>query len=210
MRLLPSIVVACSLLAAAVTVHAALPDVPDDAKKIQPLKVGAKAPAFTVHTAQNQPFKFDPDHLARPVLFIFYRGGWCPYCNLHLGNLSKIEQPLRDLGYDIYFLSADRPELLYSSLKDPTIKYTLLSDSKLDAARAFGIAFRVSAVTNTLYKVANINLEKASGETHHMLPVPAAFIIDQQGVIRFAHANPDYRVRISNDELLAAAKANAH
>lgn len=181
--------------------------VPNDAKSIKPLTVGESAPAVMLRKADGSPFNFRPDKLTQPVMIIFYRGGWCPYCNTQLGQLSKLEGPLQELGYQVLFFSADKPELLYSSLKDPTIKYTLLSDNKMDGARAFGVAFRVDAATVEQYKKFGVDLEKASGESHHELPVPSVFIVDTKGIIRFAHANPDYRVRIANDELLAAARS---
>jgi peroxiredoxin len=140
------------------------------------------------------------------TVLIFYRGGWCPYCNAHLHELKQAEPDLLTLGYDIYFLSADRPELLYSSLKEPDIHYTLLSDARMTAARAYGIAFRVDDATVARYESFGIDLEAASGETHHELPVPAVFILDRKGVIRFAYANPDYKVRLNANDLLAAAR----
>jgi peroxiredoxin len=180
--------------------------VPSDAKNIKPLTVGASAPAVTLRKADGSRFDFRPDKLTQPVMIIFYRGGWCPYCNTQLGQLSKLEGPLQELGYQVLFFSADKPELLYASLKDPTIKYTLLSDNKMAGARAFGVAFRVDSTTVEQYKKFGVDLEKASGESHHELPVPSVFIVDNNGIIRFSYANPDYRVRIPNDELLAAAR----
>jgi peroxiredoxin len=82
----------------------------------------------------------------------------------------------------------------------------LLSDAQMNAARAFGIAFRVDDATVQKYKEYNIDLEAASGATHHELPVPAVFIIDRNGVIRFAHWDPDYKVRMKGEEILAAAR----
>lgn len=183
--------------------------VPDDPANVQPLSVGAKAPSVTVRTAAGADFTLDPGNLARPTVLVFYRGGWCPYCNVHLGALAKAEQELADLGFDRYFLSADRPEILHSSLEDASTPFTLLSDANMSAARAFGIAFRVDDATFARYKSFGIDLEAASGQTHHELPVPAVFILDRAGVIRFAHANPDYTVRLAAEPLLEAARSVA-
>lgn len=183
--------------------------VPTDPANIKPLAVGANAPTFEVRRADGSAFAFESSKLGKPALLVFYRGGWCPYCNTHLSNLRKVEPQLRELGYELLFLSADQPSLLYSSLKEPNLGFTILSDNKMTAARAFGIAFRVDDATVEQYKKFNIDLEKASGETHRQLPVPAVFIVDTQGIIRFAYANPDYRVRIENDELVKAARGAA-
>ncbi len=180
--------------------------VPDDPKEAHPLSIGTLSPTVSVRNADGSERSIGPATLAKPTLLIFYRGGWCPYCNAHLRELKQAEPELLALGYDIYFLSADRPELLYSSLKEPDIHYTLLSDARMTAARAYGIAFRVDDATVARYKSMGIDLEAASGETHHELPVPAVFILDHKGVIRFAYANPDYKVRLNSNDLLAAAR----
>ena len=193
---------ACSLLFA--NTHSA---VPDDPAKVHPLAVGVTAPAFVVRNADGTDRKFDPKQLKKPVILIFYRGGWCPYCNAHLGALKKAEPELLRMGYELYFLSADRPEILFSSLKEPDIHYTLLSDARMSAARAFGLAYRLDDATMEKYKSYGIDLEAASGETHHELPIPAVYIIDRKGTIRFAHANPDYKVRLAPEPLLEAARS---
>ena len=185
------------------------PEVPSDAAKVVPLAVGSPMPAAVVRNADGTERHLGPGPLARPTILIFYRGGWCPYCNRHLGALKQAEPELIKLGYDILFLSADRPELLYSSLKEPDIHYTLLSDAAMNAAHAYRVAFRLDAEALAEYRRYGVDVEAASGQTHHELPVPAVFIIDRTGTIRFVHANPDYTTRISPDALLDAARAVA-
>lgn len=102
-------------------------------------------------------------------------------------------------------LSADRPEKLRESVIKHLLTYTLLSDARMEAARAYGIAFQLDDATLAQYKSFGVDLEDASGETHHQLPVPSVFLLDREGVIRFVYSNPDYTVRIAPEELLAAA-----
>ncbi|MFZ2508656.1 MAG: redoxin domain-containing protein [Steroidobacteraceae bacterium] len=130
-------------------------------------------------------------------MLMFYRGGWCPYCNRNLAELRFAEPELKRMDFEVLFLSA--------SLKEPRADYTLLSDSRMAAASAFGIAFRVDDATIARYKDFGIDLEAASGETHHQLPVPAVLIVDTRGIIRFSYANPDYRIRLKSAELLDVA-----
>ncbi len=183
-------------------------DVPDDANDIEPLTVGQSAPRFTVYHADGRPYVFDPRMLEKPVVLIAYRGGWCPYCNMHLKELRDAEPRLLEMGFEVIFLSTDRPEILYASLFDwaKDINYTLLSDSKMEASKALGIAFRMEESDYERLKSLGIDMEKTTGETHHMLPVPAVFIIDTRGVIRFAYTNPDYKVRLEAEHILAAAQ----
>jgi peroxiredoxin len=166
-----------------------------------------EAPEFTVKRADGENFTFKAGELDRPLVLSFFRGGWCPYCNLHLSELRLAEKQLKEMGFDILFISIDKPELLLESLDEPDIGYTVLSDSSLDATRAFGLAFRVDDELNQRYLGFGIDLEKASGETHHVLPAPATYIIGIDGVINFAYINPNYKVRLHPDVLLAAAKA---
>lgn len=177
------------------------------AEETQPLQPGDKAPAFTVHRVDGSPFAFDPDQLDRPTLIITFRGGWCPYCNTHLQELRHVIPEIKAAGYEVLFLSADRPEILYSSLKEENqeLDYLVLSDSKLQASSVLGIAFQLPEAQIKRYKEYGLDLEKASGEAHHGLPVPAVFVIDPGGTITYTYANPDYKVRLSAAEVRAAA-----
>lgn len=182
-------------------------DIHDEASQVQPLLPGMKAPAFKVQTVESQPMKFDPDAMDKPLVLTFFRGGWCPYCNLHLSEMRKAESELKEMGFDIWFISIDQPSVLYASLDQADIGYTILSDSSLDATRAFGIAFQLPDDLVERYLDYGIDLEAATGETHHVLPAPSTFIIGTDGIIRFQYTNPDYKVRLHPDVLLAAAKA---
>ena len=177
------------------------------ADDVQPLLVGMMAPNFSVRDVQNQTFQFIAGEQTKPIILSFFRGGWCPYCNLHLSEMRLAEKQLKELGFDIWFISIDKPELLLESLDDPDIGYTIYSDSSLDATRAYGLAFRVDDEMNQRYLKYNIDLERASGEDHHVLPAPATYIIGRDGMINFAYINPNYKVRLHPDVLLAAAKA---
>lgn len=179
----------------------------ETAEQVQPLLPGMKAPSFTVRDVKGNPVKFDPAKLEKPLALTFYRGGWCPYCNLLLAEMRHTEEELTSLGFDIWFISIDKPELLYESMDQPDIAYTVLSDASLEATRAFGLAFRVDDETYDRYIGYGINLEEISGETHHVLPAPSTYIIGTDGIISFQYTNPNYKVRLYPDVLLAAARA---
>ena len=126
-----------------------------------------------------------------------------------MGELIKIEPQLLKLGYQIIAVSADSPQYLQQSEKKHQPNYLLLSDSDMQGAKALGIAWRLKDELVEKYREYGINLEETSGRTHHLLPVPAAYVIDTQGVIRFAYINPDHRIRVNPEVLLAAAQAEA-
>jgi len=105
-------------------------------------------------------------------------------------------------------VSPDKPEELQAITKTNEIKYTILSDSEMKVARAFGIAYRVDLDTLKLLKQYNIDLEEASGKKHHSLPAPSVFLLDTEGKIKFEYVNPSYMVRIDPQTLIAAARAS--
>ncbi len=118
-------------------------DIHADATMVQPLMPGMKAPPFSVKDANGEAVAFNPENMDKPLVLTFFRGGWCPYCNLHLAEMRHTEAELEELGYDIWFISVDKPEVIYASLQEPDIGYVVLSDAKLEATRAFGIAFQI-------------------------------------------------------------------
>lgn len=176
-----------------------------DAQSAHPLGVGERAPDFTATHADGTPYVFRASHLRQPYVLIFYRGGWCPFCNTQLADMHAVEPKLREAGFEVVFLSTDRPELLYPSLKDQTVSYTLLSDPGLKAAQAFHIAFHLDDEHYAQQLKWGVDLEKTTGTKAHALPVPSVFIIDASGVIRFVYSNPDFKVRLSAQDLSKAA-----
>ncbi|MEM8682748.1 MAG: peroxiredoxin-like family protein [Pseudomonadota bacterium] len=189
--------------------HADVP-VADSADEIQPLKVGDAAPYFSVRDVNGDAVEFDPAALERPAVLITFRGGWCPYCNLHLSELRHVLPELDENGIDVLFLSGDRPEQLVASLRPETqtdvedLDYTLLSDAEATAAIALGIAFR-TRTTGLKLRAIGRDIKDSSLDKHGVLPVPAVFAIGTDGKIAFAYANPDYKERLSADELREVA-----
>lgn len=172
------------------------------------LQVGQPVPAATVRTERDSAVDLRTAIAGQPTVLIFYRGGWCPFCTRHLTALAETEAELRAAGFQLLALSPDRPAKLRARPSHQKLPYTLLSDSGMTAAQAFGIAFRVEDALVSRYKQTHgIDLEADSGQTHHLLPHPAVFIVDRTGHVRYAHVNPDYKVRLTPAEIIAAARA---
>ena len=186
------------------------------ADEIQPVQTGQMAPKFTVRTVDDEPFVFDPENLDAPAILITFRGGWCPFCNMHLAELKDVVPAIKDKGIDIYFLSGDRPELLYASLKLETqediagLGYTILSDANIDAARALGIAFKASDATIGSREKKGQDIEGSSMRNFGVLPVPAVYVIDASGKVTYSFVEPNYKVRLPADDLLQAANEVAN
>ncbi|MCF6299605.1 MAG: AhpC/TSA family protein [Proteobacteria bacterium] len=186
-------------------------EIPTNANDVKPLLPGMKIPLIIAKNASGETITLDAENLDKPFVINFYRGGWCPYCNTHLSEMRHAEKALVKLGFDVFFVSPDKPEILTKSLKDKELKkdidYQLLSDASMEISKAFGIAFKVNDAMVEKYKNWNIDLEIASGYDHHLLPAPSTYLVGENGVIQFQYTNPDYSIRLDPSILLAAAKS---
>ena len=182
------------------------------AAEVDPVAVGEPAPRFIVQTVEGDAFDFDPRKLERPAIIITFRGGWCPYCNMHLSELRHVVPQIRESDVDVLFLSGDRPDQIYTSLKADTqddvaeADYRILSDADANAAIALGIAFRASDRTINRRKERGDDIDGSSMSNHGVLPVPAVFAVDRSGTVAFAFVEADYKVRLPADDLLAVAR----
>jgi peroxiredoxin len=172
-----------------------------DKTLIHALGAGALAPTAPLLDLQGRPYDLAAAIKAGPTVLIFYRGGWCPYCNLQMGQLVQLEPKLNALGVKILAVSPDKPAKMAESVERHKLNYTLLSDSRLELARRFGLAYEVPAATRLNLRLHGIDLQGYSGESHHWLPVPAAYVIDTDGRIRFSFFDLDHTVRIDPDLL---------
>jgi len=170
------------------------------------LDAGDRMPEAAVRTADAERIDLAETIRGKTTLLVFYRGGWCPFCNAQLAELAKVEAQLNERGIEILAISPDRPELVGKNQENSDFSYRLLSDSDMEAARAFGIAFQVEEELVRTYKENHgIDLEADSGRNHHLLPHPAVYLVDPEGVIRYALVNPDYRDRLSAEDILEMA-----
>lgn len=177
------------------------------ADKVTPLLISSEIPDVFLKNINGETLSLRTAVAKQPAILIFYRGGWCPYCSRHLADLHKIEDELYEIGYQILAISPDKPEKLKSTLQNIELNYTLLSDSPMTASKAFGLAFKVDQETVDRYKSIGLDLEGDSGHDHHLLPVPAVYIVNTDGIVKFNYVNPNYKERINGEVLLTAAKA---
>ena len=169
---------------------------------------GDRLPAATLHKADGSALDLVAAVARKPAVLIFYRGGWCPYCNAHLAALVDIEDDLKAMGVQLLAISPDQPSKLRDAPNrkvDPS--YELLSDSDMKLCDALGISFTVAEELVAKYKNEyKIDLEAASGRKHHKLPHPAVYVVGRDGVIRFAHVSKDYSKRLEPEKIIEAAK----
>ena len=176
-------------------------NLPQSATDITPLLIGEKIPNSTLKLIDGNAVSLKSVLDKKRTILVFYRGGWCPYCNLHLSALGEAEKELLDLGYQIVAVSPDAPKNLKVTEEKDKVNYLLLSDSNGDLAKAMGIAFQAPL----LYKP--VIAKGSDGVNNKFLPVPSVFIVNLDGEIEFEHITPDYKHRISNELLIAAAQS---
>lgn len=175
---------------------------------IKPLAKGAKSPDAHLWGLDNKPTTLLNVLKGKPSVVVFYRGNWCPFCNMHLADLGKIQGDLKRRGYQIVAISPDSPVELNKTVDHNNLTYRLFSDSTAEAMKKFGVAYRLDDETFNMYRSKyDVDLERSSGYPHHALPVPAVFVVNKRGAITYAHTNPDYRVRLKGSEVLAAIDA---
>ncbi|QFU03504.1 Putative peroxiredoxin [Pseudoalteromonas sp. THAF3] len=201
-----SVVGAILLLFSGVASAAVITNISDSAEGVSPLLPGLSVPDVTLKDTQGQPVALKQLLANKPTVLVVYRGGWCPYCSKQLKNIQNIEQQIAEMGLQIIAVSPDSPaKLAQSTISSPT--YQLLSDDQLALAQAMGLAFFLDDKTAKVYRnKLGVNFVGLDGEQKVALPVPAVFVLDTQGMVHFQYANPNYRVRLSEPLLLAAAK----
>lgn len=168
----------------------------------KPLEKGQKAPEVTFKGLDGKNVSLASLHKEKPLVIIFFRGGWCPICTKHTQQLIKVYPELKEKGFEMIGVSPDSVESTKANIDKNSVPFLLYSDSELSATSGFGLAFKVDDATFTKYKGFGLDLEKASGQTHHALPIPAIYVVSKEGVVTFAHSNPDYRKRLDTNELM--------
>jgi len=167
------------------------------------LAVGAPAPDATVATIDGSETTL-ASHLGEgTTMLVFYRGGWCPYCNFQIRELTENHASFVERGVSLVLVSVDRIEESARTSATYEIPFAVLSDADLAAHRAFRVLQEVDAPTLERLQGMGIDLEAASGRDHHTIAVPSVFLI-RDGVVVFRHVEPDYRTRPSVPQLLAA------
>lgn len=174
-----------------------------DAKETRPLGAGTAIPKVTLKDVDGVAVSLASLHKNGPVVLVFFRGGWCPICTRHTSDLIRVNDRVQELGAHLVGISPDNTEHSKENRTKNKIPFLLLSDADVAAAKAFGLAFRVDDDTMKKYSGFGIDLEKASGQKHHALPVPAVYIVDKTGKIVFAHSNPDYRQRLDVERIIS-------
>lgn len=181
--------------------------VPGNASDISPLLIGEYIPTDVIlRDVEGNEVNLKKEMKKKPTILIFYRGGWCPYCNRQLSGLGEVSDYLVSLGYQIIAISPDDPDHLSMTYDKHMMNYSLLSDSDMLAAKSFGLAFELNEKEFNKFSNMGMDIVTTTGTSHRMLPVPAVFFVKQNGEINFEYINPNFKKRISSSLLITAAE----
>jgi len=175
--------------------------VPKSATDIAPLLIGEKIPEIILKSSENTDVQLGDLLKKKKSVLVFYRGGWCPYCNMHLQALAEAEKQILEQGFQIIAISPDAPANLKITAEKDKAKYTLLSDSKGELIKAIGIAFEAP---ENYKSVINVH---SNGVNTNFLPVPSVFVVNTENEILFEYISPDFKHRISAELLVSVLKS---
>ncbi len=169
-------------------------------------KAGDKAPAFTLNDPEGKPVSSAALLAKGPLVLSFYRGVWCPYCNMELQALQAALPDFHALGAGLVAISPQTPVNSRKSVRQNKLDFPILSDTHNDVAAAFGLRFEMQDYLIELYQALKNDLPAFNGDASWTLPMPARYVIGQDGVILYAEVNPDYTRRPEPADMLPALR----
>lgn len=171
------------------------------------LKVGDKAPNFNLKDAEGNNVAL-ADLLANgPAVLSFYRGVWCPYCNIELQALETVNEDLKARGASLVAISMQGAENSLKSQRENKLSFPILTDQAGEIANEFGIRWTLQDYVVEFHKMFKVVLPEIHGDGEWNLPMPARYVIATDGTIAYAEINPDYTQRPEPSELLTVLDA---
>ncbi|TAK49603.1 MAG: AhpC/TSA family protein [Saprospiraceae bacterium] len=172
-------------------------------KEAQGLKPGGKAPLFTATDLHDEPYALADALKNGPVVLIFYRGQWCPICNMHLKALQEKLPEIYRRGATVVAVSPEKSEFLKRTAEKTGAEFTLLFDEGYKIADAFDVTFLPGKLLRGVYNtLLQADLKNANSDDSERLPIPATFIINTDGVIVWRHFDPNYIKRSKVGDIL--------
>ena len=166
------------------------------------LSVGTIAPKFKAIDQFNNSFDLEDQLKKGPVVLMFYRGHWCKYCNRQLEELSDSLGFIIEKGASVVTVTPEIMEFVDETSKKYNNSFRIISDSDMKIMNAYKVRFKVENGTNTKYKIWGIKLDEFNGDNGPNFPVPATYIINQDGTIKYVFFNENYKKRISVKTIL--------
>jgi len=168
---------------------------------------GQPAPRFELPDATGKLVALDRLLAHGPVVLTFYRGAWCPYCNLQLRTYQEILGNITARGARLVAVSPQTPDQSLSFAEKEKLEFTVLSDAGNHVADQYGLTFSIDDAAKNAMAQIGLDLAAYNGDATYRLPAPATYVIAPDGIVRYAHVDGDYRERAEPDEILRALDA---
>jgi peroxiredoxin len=164
-------------------------------EKPEGLFINSKAPDFKAKDQNGNEIVLKDLRKKGPVVLIFYRGYWCPYCNKELQKLEDSLQSIKDKGAQVIAITPEKQEGIAKTIEKSRVTYSIISDEELKIMRAYRVAFQVDGKSLARYKMADIDLAANNGHKPDAvyLPVPAVYVINKDGEVAYRFFDADYR-----------------
>lgn len=169
------------------------------------LNIGDKAPDFTLENAVGDPVKLSEYLKDGPVVLTWYRGGWCPYCNLTLNHLQANLSEIKAESANLLAITSEIPDKSLSTVEKNNLEFEVLSDVENEVGNKFGIIFELTSEVADVYEK-SFQFHEYYGNDRKELPLAATYVIDQSGIIRYAFLDSDYRNRAEPSEIVDALR----
>lgn len=166
------------------------------------LKVGDAAPMFTAKDQNGKIVKLKQALKKGPVVLLFYRGQWCPFCNKQLSHFSDSLQMLIAKGASVLAITPETEENVKKTVEKTKSSFPVLEDEGMAIMKMYKVNFAVDGNTIAKYKGYGIDFDKANGSNGANLPVPATYIIGKDGIVKYVFFNTDYRKRASVQDII--------
>lgn len=170
------------------------------------LNVGDVIPTFNLPNATGGTISSDQLLDQAKLVISFYRGGWCPYCNLELLTLKQYLDSFERAPATLIAISPDVPDESLSTQEKHQLAFPVLSDPDNQVAKQFGLVFSLHETVTDIYHQLGFKLTKVSGSNRVELPLAATYVVDQSGIIRYAFVEEDYRLRAEPEDVLYAVR----
>jgi peroxiredoxin len=166
--------------------------------------IGERAPSFTLPNAVGKPVSLDDRLGEGPVVVVFYRGAWCPYCDLHLRALQESLGAITSRGASLVAVSPQAPDDSLPFAERLVLGFDVLSDLDQAASIAWRLQFELPEALREVYRDRGMALDDLNADGSWYLPVPATFVLDSEGAVRARHVDPNYRERMAPADIVAA------
>jgi peroxiredoxin len=171
------------------------------------IRVGEKAPDFVLNNALGKTVSLKDKLQQGPVILVFYRGAWCPFCNMHLHVLQESLPEFQKYGAQLITITPQSPDKSVEQFSEKGYPFEVLSDLDSKVMKDYQLYFELPAELVEVYKTHGLDIEAFNGKGRNVLPVPGSFVIDTNGIVRAMHADTDYKKRMEPSAIIDALKA---